>query len=525
MFDDTKGYNNEGAAEASSVPPRAKRRSIPLPLSAEDAKEVLETALNLAGQKVKVFACGSNRKPLSLIGWHSATMDEHEVEELFCEGKALLGLRPSDANLLVLDIPAEQINDPLVQALPKTFQVGTMNGGRQFYYRAQAGMKPLGSTDFRGFRVIHDQGHVLTWGNPGYTVLDPDAKFTEMPQWMIEEIRAPWKRGRVSRPGDEETEPDIEFWDKDRLFLRSPEGAVMMLGAREGCHKTNIAIAKSLDAILERGAKVFYAAGEGAYGVKKIRVPAQCRARQMEPRRIRDNLAYYSAVPQLNNPVSVAAFIETVEDEMPDVDILWIDTYATATPGMDENGSAFSSLLTDNGPVGQIKRRFKCLIVVVVHMGKKEEAGLRGHSGLQGNVDGVLLIKFWKDSGALSIYAHKIKDAPDNFHVYYKIPQVGSKAVPVPERIEEAEFKALTKGRKAVGEDDPEDEDANVEAHLLKVLRGFGDLGASVAGWSEASGYSRQTVSKYKEKLLAEGRIRQIGEGRKSKVACCEPGK
>ena len=195
MYEDTKG-NNEGAAEASSTPPRTKRRSIPLPLSTEDAEEVLETALNLAGQKVKVFACGGSRKPLSPIGWHSASTKEADIREMLGSGRALIGLRPSDANLIVLDIPAEQINDPLVQALPKTFPVGTMNGGRQLYYRAPNGMAPLGSTNFRGFRVIHDQGHVLTWGNPGYTVLDPHAEFTEMPPWMIEEIRAPWKRGR-----------------------------------------------------------------------------------------------------------------------------------------------------------------------------------------------------------------------------------------------------------------------------------------------------------------------------------------
>ena len=176
---------------------------------------------------------------------------------------------------------------------------------------------------------------------------------------------------------------------------------------------------------------------------------------------------------------------------------------------MEENGSVFSSVLTGNGMVGRIKSHLRCLILIPAHFGKKEEAGLRGHSGLQGNVDGVLLIKFWKDSGALSIYAHKIKDAPDNFHVYCKIPQVGSKAVPVPERIEEAEFKALTKGRKPVGDEEAEEE-VSVEDQLLQVLRGLGDDGATVEGWAAAAGKSRQTISKYKKVFLADGRVEQI---------------
>jgi hypothetical protein len=53
------------------------------------------------------------------------------------------------------------------------------------------------------------------------------------------------------------------------------------------------------------------------------------------------------------------------------------------TGGMiDESSSEFGALLTDNGPVGKIKKAFPgCLIIVIHHEGKDPTKGGRGHSG------------------------------------------------------------------------------------------------------------------------------------------------
>jgi hypothetical protein len=80
--------------------------------------------------------------------------------------------------------------------------------------------------------------------------------------------------------------PDIEFWDEDKRLIKSPDGAVEILGADFGMHKTNVAITKLLDAAIEKGARVLYAAGEGATGVGKQRLPAHCAARGIDIREL-----------------------------------------------------------------------------------------------------------------------------------------------------------------------------------------------------------------------------------------------
>src|SRR5215510_12809878 len=89
---------------------------------------------------------------------------------------------------------------------------------------------------------------------------------------LIERFRGRW-------PSEDESLADPEFYDADGLLPMSPEGALVILYGDSGSHKTNVAIALVLDAIFDRGARVCYAAGEGAYGVRKLRVPAHCRAR------------------------------------------------------------------------------------------------------------------------------------------------------------------------------------------------------------------------------------------------------
>jgi hypothetical protein len=171
----------------------------------------------------------------------------------------------------------------------------------------------------------------------------------------VERFRGRW-------PSEDESLPDLEFYDADGLLPMSPEGAIVILYGDSGSHKTNVASALVLDAIFDRGARVCYAAGEGAYGMRKVRVPAHCRARRITTDHLTGRFRVSPAVPLLAQPDDVDAFIEAQDDLLPDIVVL--DTLATATAGEDENAAITAAMLTANGPVGKIRQELKALVLV-----------------------------------------------------------------------------------------------------------------------------------------------------------------
>jgi hypothetical protein len=135
-----------------------------------------------------------------------------------------------------------------------------------------------------------------------------------------------------------------------------------------GSHKTNTVLAMVLDAVLDEGARVCYAAGEGAHGVGKHRIPAHCAARGITTKDLRGRLRIVSAVPLFMSEAEVAAFIEAQRDFSPDIIVL--DTLATALAGEDENSSKAAAFLTANGPAGRIRDAFKALVILPAHQGR-----------------------------------------------------------------------------------------------------------------------------------------------------------
>ena len=86
-----------------------------------------------------------------------------------------------------------------------------------------------------------------------------------------------------------------------------------------------------LDAVVYAGARVRYAAGEGAHGVGKRRIPAHCEARGIMTKDLRGRFRIVPAVPRFASSEEVAAFIETQKDFQPTIIVL--DTLATAIAG------------------------------------------------------------------------------------------------------------------------------------------------------------------------------------------------
>jgi putative DNA primase/helicase len=225
----------------------------------------------------------------------------------------------------------------------------------------------------------------------------------------------------------------------------SPEGAIVILYGDSGSHKTNVALTLALDAIFDRGARVCYAAGEGAYGVRKLRVPAHCRARGITTQHLTGRFRVSPAVPLLAQPAEVEAFIKAQRDLLPDIVVL--DTLATATAGEDENAAITAAMLTANGPFGKIRQELAALVLVLAHSGKDANRGVRGHSGFKGNADAVLRVTADKDAGTIEVFVEKTRDGRDRFSTYFLIetPMPGIFAgVPVPRRITASEYRTLS---------------------------------------------------------------------------------
>src|SRR5712691_4336508 len=81
-------------------------------------------------------------------------------------------------------------------------------------------------------------------------------------------------------PDESEALPELEYWDADQTL---PKGGIGLLYGTKGSHKTGIALTKAFEAMQAGDACVCYAVGEGAQGLERQRVPAQCRKRGINP--------------------------------------------------------------------------------------------------------------------------------------------------------------------------------------------------------------------------------------------------
>jgi hypothetical protein len=250
------------------------------------------------------------------------------------------------------------------------------------------------------------------------------------------------ERFRVWWPDEYEALPELGFWDDDKTLPRSPDGCIAIVYGEYGAHKTNTVLAMVLDAVLGEGARAVYAAGEGAHGVGKQRVPAHCEARGITTRELRGRLGLVGSVPLFMSPPDVGDFIKELCKLNPNIVVL--DTLATAIAGEDENSSKAAAFLTANGPAGRIRDAFKALVILPAHQGKDANKKVRGHSGFMGNADVVLHVEADKQAGAIRVTVEKMRDGRDGFSIYFKVPPAGSEGVPVPEKISEEAYRALT---------------------------------------------------------------------------------
>jgi AAA domain len=319
------------------------------------------------------------------------------------------------------------------------------------------------------------------------------------------------ERFKIVWPDEYAAMPEPTFWDPETEMIpkNDDRGATVIVSGKWGSHKTNVTLTWIMDAALNAGARVLYAAGEGSTGVGKLRIPAHCAARGISPEDLRGKLATVQAVPLLTREKEVEQFIAAYQEFRPQIIVL--DTLATATAGEDENGSRFSSLLTDNGAVGQIKRAFRATVIVLAHEGKDENKGIRGHSGLAGNIDAWLRVTNAKGSPLIDVLVDKMRDGRSNFHTYYTINPaclLDRSIVPVPVQISEDEVQRTKDLVQSM-----EDKISGVE-EAFEALRKFGPEGAQRKDWSAAVGQTGGTFDRNLDKLRNTGRVQSIKRGR-----------
>lgn len=198
-------------------------------------------------------------------------------------------------------------------------------------------------------------------------------------------------------------------------------GSRLLAVAPSSEHKTNLVLAKGLDAISEHGARVLFAAGEAADDLLTERIPAQCTVRGIAVESLDENLIVTEACPLLTNLAEVEASIE--EHRAFNPDIVVIDTLSEAMTGQDENAANVASLVME--AAGIIRKAFNATVILVHHMGKDEKRGARGSSVFRAGADAEWQISFDRAAGTVKQHVAKMRRGRAGFDVIWGTRIVG----------------------------------------------------------------------------------------------------
>jgi hypothetical protein len=141
---------------------------------------------------------------------------------------------------------------------------------------------------------------------------------------------------------------------------------------------------------------------------------------------------FYLAPTQVNISTDQAvAEICNAIDELAPIDLLVLDTLASASAGVDENGSQMTSV-TEN--IETIRRALPdgAAMLIVHHTGKDQTKGLRGHSSLNGYVTNSMLITKDSETNIHRVEGKKVRDGSTPLPQYYRIDPEQLPPIPLP---------------------------------------------------------------------------------------------
>jgi hypothetical protein len=110
-------------------------------------------------------------------------------------------------------------------------------------------------------------------------------------------------------------------------------------------------------------------------------------------------------------------------DTLAPLDLVVLDTLASATAGLDENSSQMT-VVTEN--IETIRRALpdSAAFLIVHHSGKDQAKGLRGHTSLLGYVTGSLLVTKEATTNSHRVEAKKVRDGSTPLPQYYRVETV-----------------------------------------------------------------------------------------------------
>jgi hypothetical protein len=188
--------------------------------------QLLDTALSLAKQGVPVFACGTNKRPLTENGFHDASTDPTTIARQFANPAAtLIGIPTGEASGIdVLDLdPASQkwFADNMLRFEPTRTHRTRRDGGFHLLYRHTPGLTCSAGQIAEGVDLRSSGGYAVWWPAAGVPLHD-DSPIADMPAWLLAEIEAAKSAASVKKSKlDGPPVPQPEIWDdaeRDRML-------------------------------------------------------------------------------------------------------------------------------------------------------------------------------------------------------------------------------------------------------------------------------------------------------------------
>lgn len=168
---------------------------------------------------------------------------------------------------------------------------------------------------------------------------------------------------------------------------------------------------------------VIYISAEGSSGFR-MRKKAHALSKGWKEDELK-NIRFYDiqAAPNLRNAQDLLELVESVKQPQKPINAIVIDTVARTLYGNENDGSDMSEYIASCDHLAKV---CNTLVILVHHMGKDTEKGMRGHSVLPAAVDVEIKVQRVDDIRSASIQTAKdIPEAIDFFHFKLKPVAVG----------------------------------------------------------------------------------------------------
>lgn len=206
------------------------------------------------------------------------------------------------------------------------------------------------------------------------------------------------------------------------------ENSIATIYGQKGNGKTHYSLALALE--IARGGEwnghtlkprpVFYLVGEGSSSVVERLEAWKLFNKENLPENF--ETGHIQPAPQLLEAEQLLAFVELLQRRKWSSGVVFLDTFQTATVGLDEisgidMGKAIEALKV-------IARETNSTVIIVHHAGKVLERGQRGHSSLGASVETEIEVSQDSNSGSIKAKVVKMRTAPDGWETSYKLELV-----------------------------------------------------------------------------------------------------